>query len=131
MDVRLMCPRCLCQVWRDGATWVILTHSVIDAVPLSQYRLFPSLLPSARALSLCWTVHVLESKIVMHPSSPSCPMETGHSDACGAYNALLRVRHCPFPHCSLIFPMPVVVIAEPLMLWMFLGSIGLNSEKLP
>ena len=83
MDVRLMCPRCLCQVWRDGATWVILTHSVIDAVPLSWYRLFPSLSPSARALSLCWTDHVLESKIVVHPSSPSHPTETSRSEVLG------------------------------------------------
>ena len=71
--------------------WATLAHSVIDAVPLSQYRSFLSLLPSAKALLLHRTVHVFELKIVMHPSSPSQPMETSHSDACGAYKALLRV----------------------------------------
>ena len=105
--------------------------SVIDAVPLSWYSFFPSLSPSARALLLHWTVHVFESKIVVHPSSPSRPTETSHSDACGVYNALLRVRHHPFPHHSLIFPMLVAAIAELLMLWMFLGSIDSNSEKSP
>ena len=131
MDVMLTCPRHLYQVWRDGATQATLACSAIDAVPLSRYRLFPSLSPSASAVPLCWTVHILESKIVVHPSLPSDPTETSCSDACGAYNALLRVRHRSFRHCNLIFPMPVVAIAEPLMPWMFLGSIGSNSEKSP
>src|SRR5882724_12874324 len=71
MDVRLTCPRHLCQVWRDGVMWATLACSVIDTVPLSQYRLFLFLSPSDKVLSLCRTVHVLESTVVMHPLSPS------------------------------------------------------------